>query len=92
MRKGVWHPIAGDDSLICARAKTNKYDRNAISMFDNGISLSIFHLTHFWTMFPFYTLKTLENRFSGVFRRYKMGAVARNELIGVNWLPNSCSV
>ena len=27
-----------------------------------------------------YSLKTPENRFSGVFRKYKMGALARNEL------------
>ena len=34
-------------------------------------------------MFPFYTpLETPENqRFSGVFRRYKMGKLARNWLI-----------
>ena len=39
-------------------------------------------LTHFWPMFPFYTpLKTPENqRFSGVFRGYKMGTLARNGL------------
>lgn len=37
-------------------------------------------LTHFWLMFQFlHPLKTPENqRFSGVFRGYKMGALARN--------------
>ena len=34
-------------------------------------------LTHFWPMFPFYTLKTPEN----LFRRYKMGKLARSGLI-----------
>ena len=40
-------------------------------------------LTDFWPMFPFYTpLKTPENLwFSGVFRWYKMGTLARNGLI-----------
>ena len=39
-------------------------------------------LTHFWLMLSFYTLlKILENQmFSGVFRGYKMGTLARNGL------------
>ena len=39
--------------------------------------------THFWPIFPFYNpLKTPEyHRFSGVFKGYKMGALARNGLI-----------
>ena len=40
-------------------------------------------VTHFWPMFPFYTLplKTPENqRFSVVFRGYKMGTFAKNGL------------
>ena len=44
--------------------------------------LSITQLTHFWSMFPFYTpwkhRKTYG--FSGVFRGYKTGTFARDEL------------
>ena len=42
-------------------------------------------LTHFYPIFPFYTpLKTPENqRFSGVFRGYKMRALVRNGVIAV---------
>ena len=39
-------------------------------------------LTHFWPMFPFHPLKTPENqRFSGIFRGYKIGTLAKNGLL-----------
>ena len=39
----------------------------------------VFLLTHFWLMFPFYTPWKLQKTwFSGVFKGYKMGTLARN--------------
>ena len=38
-------------------------------------------LTHFWSLFLFYTPILYHLRFSSVFRGYKMGKLARNELL-----------
>ena len=49
--KDVWHPIVGDESLICEQEKTNEYDRNAVpTMFDDCISKKVVqHVPFNWS-------------------------------------------
>ena len=49
--KNVWHPIVGDESLICEQEKTNEYDRNAVPiMFDDCISKKVVqHVPFNWS-------------------------------------------
>ena len=47
------------------------------------VQIHLLKLTHFWPMFPFYTpwKQQKTKGFSGVFRGYKMGKLARNGLM-----------